>query len=123
MPKECLPFDEQDDLHTDWPWPWNKFFKRAWNAFCGLGPKWKNGPDYQSQPVPLPGYRSAHWEDQNGSWRPYFAVTFSWSFLYGFHIRGGFRWTVVTHDPKILGYYNLLLITAGFEYDDDGKPI
>lgn len=106
MPNKCLPEHLKGKLHDDWPWPF-KYIPRAWSAFCGQGPVWKQGKNYEPKPIPQPGYRSAHWKDLNGSFRPYWSVTFK----NGWHIRQGFRWDDVDL------YYNFVVISMGREYD------
>ncbi len=103
MPRECLPPHLQDELHTDWIWPFS-YVPRAWNAYCGKGPIWETGPEYQSKPIPDRGFKSAHtWDSAAfGEHRSYWAITYS----NGLHIRHGYRWDNVDN------YYNYVVFTA-----------
>ena len=106
MPKHCLPPHLQEgpsSKHTDWIWPLS-YIPRAWNAYCGNGPLWDVGDEYQSKPIPDPGYRSSHTWDQDGSYRPYWAVTYK----NGLHVRHGYRWDDSPNDH----YYNYVIFTA-----------
>ena len=105
MSKECLPDHLKDERHTDWPWPFS-YVPRAWNASCGDGPVWFEGPEYQPKPIPEPGFKSGHDFDKTGEYKPYRATTYS----NGFHVRRGYRWDDVDY------YYNYVVFSAGFEY-------
>ncbi len=118
MPRRCLPEHLRDRRHDDWLWPFS-YIPRAWNAFCGKGPVWHaiapcslralarlSNVKGLFKPIPKPGIAVWYLRDEDGSFRPYYAVTWRlrnfWNGRY-LHFRIGFRWDDVDL------YFNLVL--------------